>query len=856
MNHKLKKFLRSRGFATEACESADLAQKFLERFRCDLVLVDAGLEGALELCYGVERVSPQPKLLLLVPARMEKGSVALFPGDARVSKPFTGRQLLQYISRLTGAVVPPTREIRKPSRDAGSGERAEKPNVEAPPVLQPPGRASKAPQIRARRPVQGAAEGPQRVRPRRASPVALSPQEVQRSSGHQGPANLGAPVAEPKHRQSSSPGVRSGSMPVLNIPGRGGSFRGAERGAVDNALSSTRVRAHRRPSAVRTIMHSMGRLEKTPFPALLYKMFANQSTGTLTIQAAGSERSVFFLKGEPVYAAGQSAAESLGAILVNMGYLGLEELNDVLEERLEGQALGKVLLERDLIDGEQLLEAMDRQVYERVLKCTSLSSGAYVFVDGDDWLGEVQRFPQNPIQLIAHGVERYVGPNVLASHLQSQLGFYVVRTEKFEFFEPHFPGLEERKAWLDLMDGSSTLQELTASGVGDLMSFLRFVWSLKLADMVDFQKEPRTTAERSSAKPPLPRRLPTSSGLKVNKSRPPKRRSSTIEGETPEERERRKLSALILDYYMRLGAQDHWQLLGVARDATREEVRQRFLATLNLMPPEKFSKLAPSVQEKGEEVLEALKRAYNIISEPDSRARYIDRVQMRDHVEKMRQRREQQLEAQRQVRARERAEGGGPGSEVEEEIDVWANEKPSREMRAMEPMAPTGGNPTTQDHEIEASQGLALVSVRRARDAVREGRWKDAYRSIKSAANQDPYNPEIAVFQAWVVYNLPHDDRARQYQVCRQRIETELVMNKSMPEAYYFLGYMAEEHRALLEAVEHYRTALALNPQHAEAQSRLKRLENHPQLRAQIERMQREADDGSLVNRLKGLFRS
>lgn len=84
------------------------------------------------------------------------------------------------------------------------------------------------------------------------------------------------------------------------------------------------------PQAMMTVMQSAGTLKDTPFPALLYKLFANQSTGTLTIQA-GSTRTLYFLKGEPVHAVSSSASDSLGAILVNLGYLPMEALNQVLD---------------------------------------------------------------------------------------------------------------------------------------------------------------------------------------------------------------------------------------------------------------------------------------------------------------------------------------------------------------------------------------------------------------------------------------------------------------------------------------------------------------------------------------------
>jgi tetratricopeptide (TPR) repeat protein len=285
-----------------------------------------------------------------------------------------------------------------------------------------------------------------------------------------------------------------------------------------------------------------------------------------------------------------------------------------------------------------------------------------------------------------------------------------------------------------------------------------------------------------------------------------------------------------MGYYMRLGQQDHWQLLGVDRDADVSQVRERFLGILDEMPPEKLHLLGDSMREKAEEVHEALKLAYNTITEPKSLKTYMVKVEMRRRT----QERAQLQRAQPQHEA-----------EPSRTVDLW--EQADAERPSVVPVFMPGAH---QDDEIGQNRTLRAFQV--ARKAVEEGRWKEAFHAAKTAAQFDPNNSEVTVLMAWVVYNLPHDDKSRQYKVCRQRIENELALNNAIPDAYLYLGRMEEDQRELRQALEHYRMALGLDPKHPAARKAIERLQRHPML-AKAETAPAH-EDANLLNRLKGFF--
>ncbi len=595
----------------------------------------------------------------------------------------------------------------------------------------------------------------------------------------------------------------------------------------------------------RTEIHTAGTLVATPFPALLYKLFANQSTGILSLHRQNSERTIFFRDGEPVFAASNAASDNLGSVLVKFGYVEMEALNDTLESRPDGVQFGQLLVQRGLIEPEALLEAMDRQIHERILGCFSFYQGTYLFEDTEDWIDDVRHFRQNPIELIVDGVHSYVGANVLASRFQPHMGSYLVRTEKFEVFEPHLPMTPWRQEVLGRIDGSRTLQALVGEAGKRIMDLLKFAWALKEADMIDFSALPRTWAERSPDKPPLPNRPPTLRNLPravrdeaLKQARESQAEIAVMSRPGADDAERDTLTAVVVEYTIRRGAQDHWQLLELTKGATVAEASEALQFALARIPLDKLGLLPAERRRQAMEVRAALERAFKVISEPRSRQRYTQEIELRRAaIDDLRQREADSVVANRR---------DVDQASAAEALDGWA---PT-------PDRPTGqawkaqGLSAAEDPDIEAQRSRVAIELRKARAAIAEGRFKDAWRGLKVLTNLDSQNHEANVLMAWAIYNIPHDDRARQLKVCRSRIEFELALDDSIPEAWLFLGHMAEEQGELAEALRHYRAALVLDRKFEEARQGIARLKVHPEL-FEAEKK----NGGGVLDRLIDLFK-
>jgi tetratricopeptide (TPR) repeat protein len=589
----------------------------------------------------------------------------------------------------------------------------------------------------------------------------------------------------------------------------------------------------------RTVMHNVGTLEASPFPALLYKMFANQATGILTLHGQAIDRAVYFVRGEPVHAVSESSSESLGAILMDLEIVDIDELTDALDDRRQGESASQTVLRRGVVTPDQLLLALERQVYERTLACCALKSGTYVFSDDAEWTTETNEFPQNPIQLISDGVDRYVGPSVLAPQLGPHLGHYVVRTEKFAWFEPHFPVADHNKEVLELIDGTRTIESLAAEVGGDLMPLMRIVWALRLADMVEFLEEPRTSAERSAHKPPIPTRPPTTQDL----SREVVERALKLMGRKdgrPEPSPAHVASEKVLSWYLRLRYDDIFRLLGVSRTASLQDVEAAFEVAMADVPAADDVHLPPPLQEKVLAVHDALRAAFTTLSSSGARSAYLAKLEARDAAAAGMRQYRADAAAVRVEKSKQLSDGR---NEVSAVFDLWALDP----TLAFEPM----GDPAVQhDTEIEAQGNRAHVLALRGRQFAAREQWREACQEVTAALELDPDNPETNILHAWVIYNLPYRDQLAQYAACRSRIELQLERNDCAPDGYYYIARMSEDIRNIAEAAEFYRSTLTLDPDHIGAQEGLERVRSHPSLGQAAP----DREDGGLLGALRSLF--
>jgi curved DNA-binding protein CbpA len=147
----------------------------------------------------------------------------------------------------------------------------------------------------------------------------------------------------------------------------------------------------------------------------------------------------------------------------------------------------------------------------------------------------------------------------------------------------------------------------------------------------------------------------------------------------------------------RLDLLDYYTLLGLSPEASTAEVKRAFRRFARKYHPDRFAGAPEEKLTRASQIYRRGSEAYQVLTDPTSRRAY-DRVVRLGQV---------RLSADERERA---------------EADQRAPAKPAREAQP-----------------ICSPQALAFY--RRAAEAARSGRWREAWRAMKTALEHEPDNP-------------------------------------------------------------------------------------------------------------------
>ncbi len=251
-------------------------------------------------------------------------------------------------------------------------------------------------------------------------------------------------------------------------------------------------------TCVRTSLFLLGKLESVPLASILHKLFANRMSGILSLR--DGQRQIYFREGLPVHATSEAPADAFVNYLIADGWVEQNQVNDAIPLRGEDEDLAETLYRLGSVGEEALFDAAFGWVHGILLGCFQLTEGNYHFDRDKSWFGQVPEFPRNPIELIAEGLYQNLDPEALAEDLETQLGAYLVKTEKYQEFLRFYPAQIDEWAWIAAIDGTRTLSGVMSLSSGEMVRLLTMVHILTALDVLEFSAEPRIAEARSELK--------------------------------------------------------------------------------------------------------------------------------------------------------------------------------------------------------------------------------------------------------------------------------------------------------------------------------------------------------------------
>jgi predicted transcriptional regulator len=131
-----------------------------------------------------------------------------------------------------------------------------------------------------------------------------------------------------------------------------------------------------------------------------------QKTGMLIIKASDRAKSVYFMKGEIVFASSNQPEDRLGYLLYKTGKLTKEQWENAEKSMTPDTRFGTVLLKKELISPKNLWWGVKYQIEEIVYSIFAIASGEFFFIEGAIPEEDLVRFSLNTQNMLMEGYRR------------------------------------------------------------------------------------------------------------------------------------------------------------------------------------------------------------------------------------------------------------------------------------------------------------------------------------------------------------------------------------------------------------------------------------------------------------------
>ncbi|HTO09627.1 MAG TPA: response regulator [Myxococcota bacterium] len=460
-------------------------------------------------------------------------------------------------------------------------------------------------------------------------------------------------------------------------------------------------------------------LAKEPAIEVLWSAMRAKTTGAVHFEAGKRKKVIVLENGQPLAVRSNLARESLGRRLLDAGRIDELTFNEsIRRSKATGKRQGELLVQMGAISDAALREVLEEQSADKLTDIFSWTEGRTWTQSGVRAVSlSTELHGWTPRLTVLRGVGR-VSPSIIAKRLQPYEGCEVSRElmtldegENADAVKLLWETVAEPKPISALMrHHASTLYGLWLIGA--------------LAVHVDDASTPRTLPGVGSAGAAL-----------------------ALEGKLREALAQHK-------------SQTHFEVLGVADDASPDDVRKAFMSLAKTFHPDKVNRVAPQLGEIAAKVFARLSEAHDTLASPEKKQIYLN-----------------QLKRSRSAQA-DRAE---------------------------------------VNRILTAEQ-----QFQRAEEAVRRRDWNGALEALKWALELDATEGEFYALRGWVLYLQSQDGGDGNPEPALDQIKKAITISPQSPAGYYYLGQIRKGCGDHAEAEKMFRKTTELRPDHIEANRELR----------------------------------
>lgn len=319
----------------------------------------------------------------------------------------------------------------------------------------------------------------------------------------------------------------------------------------------------------------------------LKEIFFQKKTGKLTFKEGDTARYMFFQDGEIIQVKTTVPEERLGEILFKLHRIAGADHSKIDDYIEPNKSLGEVLKNKGVISEKDLEEALVYQVRESVLNCFSSFTAEISFLEHEKFSDKAGQSRVNVPFLIEYGIRRLNTVEPFRAFISARSP--ACKSDAFVYILT-----KEEKDILDLITGRDTSQDLLKKSKAYEDFFWRSLFLFYCLDMIEIPGGGKAASPSSDKK----------SAAEMNS-----------DGEADIEE--------ALAFREGLTGKNYYQILGLSRTATTEEIKKTYFQLARRFHPDRFPRgLSREKRAMVEAVFSAVTGAYRVLSNSETRREY------------------------------------------------------------------------------------------------------------------------------------------------------------------------------------------------------------------------------------------
>ncbi|HLB02654.1 MAG TPA: DUF4388 domain-containing protein [Nitrospiria bacterium] len=381
-----------------------------------------------------------------------------------------------------------------------------------------------------------------------------------------------------------------------------------------------------------------GRLRTAKLPILLRDLQQKKKTGVLTLHRNDQERSIYLKHGDIIFATSKYEDDRLGEILLKAEKITLEQYEASANLlKTSGKRQGTLLVEQGYITPSELFTAVLGQVKEIILSLFTWIDGEYQFTEGRLPTEELITLKMSTSNLILDGIKRISDWTRLSREIPPWDSILQMSIDPKNLFQD-INLIAREQMFLKFIDGTKTVRDLFKNSPLAPMSTLQMLYFLLSVGIVEVTSQ-AASANASADLPPQPDQVKVEEAILQAVLQEKREDVEDSHDEIFQKATEEHLASRekIRQAYEALARQDHYQVLNLRREATRDDIKKTYFKLAKEYHPDRHLQGGmEDLQEQLEALFGRITQAYDTLLTEKTRKDYDLYLVMRPFQQKWR----------------------------------------------------------------------------------------------------------------------------------------------------------------------------------------------------------------------------